>query len=209
MLWIMGIVTVLSIGMAIQKKGLLRFSWSLVVLLGVVMTVFCALSGIDTLEKLRFFSDPGYHAELLLAQGDYAEAEKEFDRALGWTPDVAVLHDGRGRALQAQDRAEEALEAFQQAVTLEPNGASYRYHRAMALAALGRYEESLPDLDAIILQDLSNGAYYRARGEALFQCERYEEAAPDLMRAIEFGAPDPGAPSLRELYEQAASQMEN
>jgi len=74
-------------------------------------------------EALRIKADEGTLNDLgfvYMAAGQYREAEKEFQAALGFNPDSARAHNNLGAALASQGKFEEAVKQFREALRLDP-----------------------------------------------------------------------------------------
>lgn len=85
------------------------------------------------------------HANLAALQwqvGAFEASLESCDRALGFDPNVAAVHDTRGNNLHDLGRVEEALEAWQRAVELAPEAPHLRNDLGLALMDLGHLEEA-------------------------------------------------------------------
>ncbi len=95
----------------------------------------------DTIEK---YSEQGQRA---LAQSNYAEAEKAFEKLRELEPGVAEVHANLGVIYFQERKFEPAVSALRQALKLKPTLGKSATLLAMSLSELGRYREALPDLE--------------------------------------------------------------
>jgi tetratricopeptide (TPR) repeat protein len=95
----------------------------------------------DTIEK---YSEQGQRA---LAQSNYAEAEKAFEKLRELEPAVAEVHANLGVIYFQERKFEPAISALRQALKLKPTLGKSATLLAMSLSELGRYREALPDLE--------------------------------------------------------------
>ena len=77
------------------------------------------------------------------ALGDYTKASE-------LKPDDAILHYGRGTALQNLRRYEEALAAYDATLRLAPGHTNARNNHGHANRALKRYDAALQDFDELV-----------------------------------------------------------
>jgi len=128
------------------------------VLVAAVHTGFAHGPADEAIERLtqRIESD-GESAELYLsrgelhrAQGDWASAERDLDRAAGLDPDRVEVDLYRGRLMLAQSRYAPAEAALSRVIAATPDNAGARALRARALAELGRRREASDEYGAAI-----------------------------------------------------------
>jgi tetratricopeptide (TPR) repeat protein len=115
-----------------------------------LMLVFSALeprsalaqsSGPTSVEK---YYDEGQRA---LAQGQFQEAEKIFEKLRELSPDVAEVHANLGLIYFNEKKFEAAVPALRQALKLKPSLTKTETLLAMSLSELGEYREALPILE--------------------------------------------------------------
>ncbi|HSH53998.1 MAG TPA: tetratricopeptide repeat protein [Methylotenera sp.] len=78
----------------------------------------------------------------LLNSGQLAQAEARAKALLASYPNVFILHNVLGIALDGQRKFEEAVISYRKALTLQPNMPDLHFNLGIALANLGRLEES-------------------------------------------------------------------
>lgn len=88
-----------------------------------------------------------------LANGNAAEAAKEYARAASLRPQHYLLWLDLGRARDQADDTEGAIAALREAVRLAPFFAQPRWQLANVLFRAGRYEEAFPELRRAIAGD--------------------------------------------------------
>ena len=103
-------------------------------------------------------------SQVLLGQGDLADAEAAARRALDLNPLSSVAHDQLGLVLMARGEYAAARQAFEQALELNPEFALARFNRGMASLRLGDLEEALRDMDLAMAlsRDFPNMHFARA-----------------------------------------------
>ncbi len=81
----------------------------------------------------------------LLAQGEYTDAERQFNTVVQLEPGFAHGWDGIGQALMFQGEFEESLYYFDKAIELRPTLAAAYSHRALARVNLNDLDGALRD----------------------------------------------------------------
>src|SRR5215831_16940241 len=82
-----------------------------------------------------------------LAAGNYAAAERAFEKLLTLEPGVAEVHANLGLIYFQEGKFEEAVPALRQALKLKPSLTKSDSLLAMSLSELGHYSEALPGLE--------------------------------------------------------------
>jgi serine/threonine-protein kinase len=90
--------------------------------------------------------------------GDWATAEREFDRALARQPDLGATHQNRAELLYTLGRVDDAATAMSRAATLEPRDAPIVSQLAGVLVIAGRLDSASRVLDRAVALD-SNLAF--------------------------------------------------
>ncbi len=128
----------------------------------------------------------GYAA--LYHDWDWAEAEREFLRAINQDPEYPVAHQWYGDYLAAMGRFEEAEGEMRTASELDPLSliahaaiARVHYYARAPVRAVERLSETLARDSTFELAHLWSGQSYEELG-------RYEEAAASIERAVELSA---------------------
>jgi tetratricopeptide (TPR) repeat protein len=119
-------------------------------------------------------------------KGQFAEAVRDFERALALGSADAPLFFNAAFALQRAGRHEEAIRRFQQAIDLDPILDRAWYGMGLSLAHLGRHEEAVARFkEAARQQPLNPYAGYQLAG-ALFKLGRQEEVRAEYLRVKQF-----------------------
>jgi len=117
-------------------------------------------------------------------QGDFAQAEKLYSKALKSERDNPALWFNHGLTLRDLGEPKKALASFDQAQRLSPPRAEIENERGNALLALNRHEDALAALTrALALRPLYPGALIN-RGLALIRLTRPQEALADFDAAL-------------------------
>jgi len=90
--------------------------------------------------------------EKALAEGRYAEAEKEYETLRQLSPRTAEVHARLGLIYFQQGKFEEAIPRLREAIRLKPGLPKLDALLAMSLSELGKYEDALPALKATFAQ---------------------------------------------------------
>src|SRR5579859_7117144 len=93
---------------------------------------------------LQHSSQEGQRA---LAEKNYAEAERAYEKLRQLEPAVAEVQANLGLIYFQEGKFAQAIPAFRQALKLRPNLPNAEYFLAVSLSELGHYEESLPGLE--------------------------------------------------------------
>ncbi len=80
-----------------------------------------------------------------LEKGEYAEALRGFDEALGKNPDFSPAYLGKGIAYMQLEEYDEALVAMDKAIALDENFAECYANRGILHDRMGRYQEAIDD----------------------------------------------------------------
>jgi tetratricopeptide (TPR) repeat protein len=150
----------------------------------------------------------------------YAEAIKDFDKAIELNPNDAAAYNNRGLAKKDLRQYAEAIQDYDKAIELNPNAAAY-YNRGIVKNYLGQYAKAIKDFDKAIelnpnyacfynyrsiakenlvieLNPNDARAYYN-RGFAKHNLKRYAEGIQDYDKAIELNPNYADAYSYRGL----------
>jgi len=144
-----------------------------------------------TLATKLINSDPrttGYHefrGQLWYAQGDFAQAIKDFNRAIQLDPNSASAYSSRGNFWKAAGKVDRALEDYSRAIELDPNNAVGYSNRGVSRNSKGDYDRAIEDLNRAVELDPLFPLAYSNRGVAWIRKGEYDRAIKDLNRAIE------------------------
>ena len=117
-------------------------------------------------------------------QGESAEAEKLYRRALKTVRDDPALWFNHGLVLRDIDAPQKALASFDQALRLSPQRPEIENERASALLELGRQDDAMAALNRALAQrPLYAGALVN-RGQVFMAMSRSENALADFDAAL-------------------------
>jgi uncharacterized protein (TIGR02466 family) len=151
--------------------------------------------------------------------GQMPQAEAQAKQLLSKYPDVFMLHNLLGIALDAQGKANEAIQAYRRAVSLQPKMADLHFNLAIALSNVGADVEAIQAyMQAIQLQPRFFEAYanigtlYQKQGDLAQAIEYYRKAIaiqPDARSYFNLGTALRDEGKLNEAIEsyQKAIQL--
>ncbi|PKN66574.1 MAG: hypothetical protein CVU52_10650 [Deltaproteobacteria bacterium HGW-Deltaproteobacteria-10] len=117
--------------------------------------------------------------------GDYSQAIKDFDAAIGIKPDYAEAYYNRGLAHKALGNAGQAIADYSQAIRLKPNLAEAYNNRGNAYGESGDCTLALMDFNAALEINPSFAEAFMNKGNAYNCLGNYQQAIEDYGRAIE------------------------
>jgi TolB-like protein/two-component SAPR family response regulator len=129
---------------------------------------------------------------------DWANAEREFKRALELRPNGADTHDLYGRMCSALGRYDEAVAMERRAQELDP--LAHRCDFATALLRAGRYEEAVRASESAVEFDPRDPRAHATLGWAYLKNGRPTEGLTELERAVALA---PGSTAWRAQLGQA------
>jgi TolB-like protein/tetratricopeptide (TPR) repeat protein/DNA-binding winged helix-turn-helix (wHTH) protein len=140
------------------------------------------------LEALRI--DPGLgeaHASLanilFLYDWNWAEAEREFKKAIELNPAYASTYQWYGVFLMAMSRPDEALSTMNRALEIDPVSLSLNENLGWALYVARRYPEAIEQFEKTLELDANFGRALRYLGLTELYLGRHAEALETLERA--------------------------
>jgi tetratricopeptide (TPR) repeat protein len=95
-------------------------------------------------STIQRYSDAGQTA---LAAGDYAGAERAYEKLRDLEPEIAEVHANLGLIYFEERKFDQAVPALRQALKLKPSLVKSESLLAMSLSELGHYSEALPGLE--------------------------------------------------------------
>jgi TolB-like protein/DNA-binding winged helix-turn-helix (wHTH) protein/Tfp pilus assembly protein PilF len=122
-------------------------------------------------------------AILFLYDWDWAESERELQKAIELDPGYAATYQWFGVFLAAMNRPDEAIERIRHAVSLDPLSLSMNENLGWAYYVARRYPEAIEQFEATLELDPEFGQALRYRGLTLLQLGRHEEALESFTRA--------------------------
>ncbi len=105
---------------------------------------------------------------LLILDGNYLEAIKEYLEAISIRPDVPAYYTNAAAAFQEIGEHERAVEMAHSAVDLNPSFSKAFYRRAISLMALGEFKRAFSDLTLVASRE-PNDVNVKRR---LAECEK-------------------------------------
>ncbi len=126
------------------------------------------------------------HAEMLVDQGRWAEAERSLREALVEEPnDAEALFLLAACQYRQDEREKEALDTIDRAIALEPNEAAPHALRAMILAFLRRRDEAQAAVQQAIALDPESAYAWMAQANVYFNESQWSPAEDAARRALE------------------------
>lgn len=123
----------------------------------------------------------GFH----IAQGEFAAAILDCNRALAGNPGDVKALSNRGSALLLSGKAKEALADFDAAILLRPADAQLHYNRGLSLARMGQRNAAIAAYsEALRINPRFAAAYYN-RGFEYELIGNLAKAKTDYRRALE------------------------
>jgi TolB-like protein/Tfp pilus assembly protein PilF/DNA-binding winged helix-turn-helix (wHTH) protein len=120
---------------------------------------------------------------LFLFDWNWAEAERELEKALELNPDYGSTYQWYGVFLMAMKRPEEGLRAFQQGLAYDPVSLSLNENLGWALYVARRYPEAIAQFEKTLELDPGFGPALRYLGLTQLYLGRHREALETLERA--------------------------
>jgi tetratricopeptide (TPR) repeat protein len=121
---------------------------------------------------------------LLMAQGESAEAMSYLMAALGRHPDDEFAHLWLG-CLYLREHPREALDHLDQARRLKPDNATTHFFLGQLFRSEGRLEEAVQEFSETMQREPDFAQGYFELGASLCRLGRWQEAAENLSRALE------------------------
>ncbi len=117
-------------------------------------------------------------------QWDYAEAVRQFRKAVEKHPSDPTLHYNLGKAYDQLGRGKEAIDAYKQAIRIKPDFAWAHFSLGFAYGKLGRWQQSIDACKQAIriIPDDAEAHYYL--GFAYHELGRTQEAIDAIKQAI-------------------------
>ena len=122
----------------------------------------------------------------LLYDWNFAEAEREFKRAIELSPNYPNAHDGYGFYLKAVGRHTEAIEKCKQVQQLDPLSPFAHVSLGYAYYFARDYEKAIDECNKALEMDKNSTFAYRNLGLAYLQQGKYNDAIIALSDAVKY-----------------------
>jgi serine/threonine protein kinase/Flp pilus assembly protein TadD len=122
----------------------------------------------------------------LLYDWDFADAERQFKRAIELSPNYPNSHDGYGFYLKAVGRHSEAIEKCRQAQKLDPLSPFAHVSLGYAYYFARDYEKAIDECRKALEMDKNSTFAHRNLGLAYLQQGKLEKAIEALSNAVKF-----------------------
>ncbi|NWG12021.1 MAG: tetratricopeptide repeat protein [Acidobacteria bacterium] len=144
--------------------------------------------------EVKAFFDNGLK---LAAEGKYAEAIVEYDKALEKDSEQPYIHANKADALSRMDKLQEAYDEYQKAIALKPDDAAMFTNMGVLLGKMGKTAESQEAFKkAAGMNPAAAGQNFYNLGATLVNSGRTAEAAEAFKQAIS------ADPNFAEAYYQ-------
>ncbi len=124
----------------------------------------------------------------LLYDWNFAEAEREFKRAIELSPNYPNAHDGYGFYLKAVGRHTEAIEKGRLFQRLEPLSTFAHVSLGYAYYFARDYDKAIEECRKALEMDKHSTFAYRNLGLALLQQKKFDQAIEALKNAVRFSS---------------------
>ena len=114
----------------------------------------------------------------------YAEALRDYDRALTLKADYVQAYNKKANVLTALKQYDEALHCYDQAIRIRPDFAEAHNNRGLLRMELDQHEASLADFDAAIRLNPRNADLHYNKGNALQALKQFNKALTCYEAAI-------------------------
>ena len=139
----------------------------------------------DPAERARQFGARMAQGSRLIESGQYAEATREFQRALGLFPDSAPAHSLLGLCRLRLKQPELARESLQRAVALDPQNLAALCNLGAEAVLERRYPEARAYLERAVAVDPTFASAHFSLGNVLMFQGETGKARTALQRAFE------------------------
>ncbi len=124
----------------------------------------------------------------LLYDWDFAEAERQFQKAIQLTPNYPNAHDGLGFYLKAVGRHDEAISKCKQVQQLDPLSPFAHVSLGYAYYFARDFEKAIEECRKALEMDKHSTFAYRNLGLAYLQQGKFDEAVSALTSAVKFSS---------------------
>ncbi len=128
------------------------------------------------------------HASLalvhLIFEWDFANADREFHRAIELNPAYPYAHLWYSELLYATGQYDKSIQEIRKAVDLEPFTSVLRYNLGFSLMFAGRYAESEPEFRKVLDMDPNFPLAHYGHAEVLLLQNKFDEAVMEMERVV-------------------------
>ena len=121
---------------------------------------------------------------LMVFEWDFANAEREFHRAIDLNPAYPPAHQWYAEKLWGSGRYQESIEEARKAVDLEPFTAIIRYQYGAALMFAGRYAEAEQEFRKTLEIDPTFNLAHHGLAEIAVSENRFEEGVSEIEKTV-------------------------
>lgn len=136
----------------------------------------------DSLTAKEYF-ERGIRAE------NYAQAIKEFTKALELDPVYAKAYFERGNIYLEKEKFNEAISDYNEYLALRPEDVFGYERRAVAYVYAGKFQKAIEDFDKVLKQYPKEARFYHSRGNCYELLGKEQEAIDDYKKAAKLGYP--------------------
>ena len=135
-------------------------------------------------------------------KGNYDAAAKEFQRAIGLSPNSSYAQDSYNylaQSLLSLNRPDDAIKAYQQAIKQDPTNDSYHASLGDIYFSVGRYDDAAAEYNQAVRINPSSADDWYALGQAYEQTGNYA-GAEQAFNKIRGQSPEEAAFGLGQTY---------
>ena len=146
-----------------------------------------ALTDFHTIIDQNLYNYPGLYdamAQCYLALGQYQEALKECNFAIGFADDNSPYYITLAKIRRAMGESELALESAHKAVTKDPHDNNALIEEGLCFVSEKKYEEAAEKFGEAMVNDDTNASYFMHRAWALNDLLKQPSAAVTIYKRV-------------------------
>lgn len=128
---------------------------------------------------------PAGLADLAMAQGNYDEAVKQADIAIGMNAKYTWPMALKGASLRAKGQYDQSIEALDQALKIDPRYTYALYQRGLSYSNKEEYEKAISDYSKALLIDKTYNDVRSSRAYSYFASGAFDKASADIDKVIQ------------------------
>jgi TolB-like protein/tetratricopeptide (TPR) repeat protein len=121
---------------------------------------------------------------LLIFEWDFANADREFHRAIELNPTYPYVYSWYSELFYATGQYDKSIQTIRKAVDLEPYTPVLRYNLGFSLMFAGRYAESEQEFRKILEMDSTFPLAHYGHAEVLLLEDKSDEAVTEMERVV-------------------------